>query len=89
MNLASIYRRFSAIYFPVRIDQRDRLYCSPGYFNYQVTELVKSLLLFAKPGVIERGDIIVINYLKTYGAKSFGGSIKNLIWIKLSELMII
>lgn len=75
LDIASIYRNFSKIYFPVRIDQRGRLYCSSAYFNYQSTELSKALLLFARPGIVERGDNKAIDYLKSHGANSFGGSL--------------
>ena len=35
LGIADFYRRFDKIYFPVRLDQRGRLYCSPHYLNYQ------------------------------------------------------
>jgi len=51
---------------------RGRLYCTPAY---QSNELTKSFILFAKPGVIDRGDFKAINYLKIYGANLFGASV--------------
>lgn len=35
LGIADFYSPFSNIYFPVRLDQRGRLYCSPSYLNYQ------------------------------------------------------
>ena len=52
LGLADYYRKFSKIYFPVRLDKRGRLYCSSNYLNYQSNELSKALLLFAYPGTI-------------------------------------
>lgn len=75
LELADFYRSFSKIYFPVRLDQRGRLYCSPSYLNYQSNELSKALLLFAEPGIINRGDGTSIAYLKAYGANCYGDSI--------------
>jgi DNA-directed RNA polymerase len=54
LGLADFYKNFSEIYFPLRMDQRGRLYCSTTYLNYQSNELAKSLLLFAKPGIISK-----------------------------------
>ena len=63
LDIAVIYRNFSKFYFPVRVDQRGRLYCSSAYLNYQGSELAKALLLFSKPSVIERYDVGSINYI--------------------------
>ena len=73
LGLAEFYRRFSCIYFPVQLDQRGRLYCSPAYLNYQGSELAKALLLFAEPGVITKGRMDSIIYLKAYGVNCYGG----------------
>lgn len=72
LGLAEFYSRFSTIYFPVRLDQRGRLYCTSNYLNYQSNELSKALILFAKPGVINKKDMSSINYLKAYGANCYG-----------------
>lgn len=71
LKIAALYQN-RKIYFPVRIDQRGRLYCEPHYFNYQGVELAKALLLFANPGIIRRNDEQAIEYLKIYGANCFG-----------------
>lgn len=63
LEIANFYRNFNEIYFPVRIDQRGRLYCIPGFFNYQSNELSKALLLFSKPGVIKKDNLEAILYL--------------------------
>jgi len=73
LSLAEFYKKFPNIYFPLRLDQRGRIYCSPNYLNYQSTELAKALLLFSEPGIIERSNDSSINYLKLYGANTFGG----------------
>lgn len=39
LEIAHFYKNFNEIYFPVRIDQRGRLYCTPSFFNYQSNEL--------------------------------------------------
>ena len=75
LDIANFYRQFNELYFPVRLDQRGRLYCSAHYFNYQANELSKSLLLFSKPGIIKRNDLTAIAYLKMYGVNCFGGVI--------------
>ena len=71
LNIAELYCLVDKIYFPVRLDQPTRLYCSTEYLNYQSTDLAKGLLLFAKPGVIYKDHIDTINYLKSYGATLF------------------
>lgn len=70
-----MFRNFSEIYFPVRLDQRGRLYCTPGFLNYQSTELSKALLLFARSGTVLKTDYESIMYLKAYGANCFVGAI--------------
>lgn len=82
LDIADFYKNFSEIYFPVRLDQRGRLYCTPNYFHYQANELSKALILFSKalilfsePGTIERYDEENICYLKVYGANCFGGGL--------------
>lgn len=34
-KMASLFKKYNYIYFPVKIDNRGRLYCIPPYFNYQ------------------------------------------------------
>ena len=75
LGIADFYSAFSNIYFPVRLDKRGRLYCSPSYLNYQSKELSKALVLFSEPGFVDRNDSIAILYLKVYGANCFGGNI--------------
>lgn len=75
LGLAEFYRNFSKFYFPLRLDQRGRIYCSPSYLNYQSNELSKALLLFAYPGIINKNDMQSVVYLKTYGANCYGGII--------------
>lgn len=75
LGLAEFYRKFYKIYFPIRLDQRGRLYCSPSYLNYQSNELSKALILLANPGIITRTNMKSVIYLKSYGANCFGGLI--------------
>jgi DNA-directed RNA polymerase len=75
LGLADFFSSFSYIYFPVRMDQRGRVYCTPSYLNYQANELSKALLLFAEPGFVDRNDSIAISYLKIYAANCFAGII--------------
>lgn len=64
LGIAEFYRGFSKIYFPLRLDQRGRLYYSPSYLNYQLNELSKVLLLFADPGIINKNNMESITYFK-------------------------
>jgi len=75
LNIAELYSSLSKIYFPVRLDQRTRLYCNTEYFNYQSTDLSKGLLLFFNSGTIYKHDIDSINYLKSYGATLFDSAL--------------
>lgn len=75
LGIADFYSKFSKIYFPLRLDQRGRVYCSPNYLNYQANELSKALLLFAEAGIINRNNMDSVIYLKSYGANCYGGSI--------------
>lgn len=66
------------MYFPVRLDQKGRLYCNSSYLDYQANDLSKSLILFAEPGIIEKNNvdsIIFFLWKKTYGANYYGGNI--------------
>lgn len=74
LNIAQAYSSASKIYFPVRLDQRTRLYCNTDFFNYQSNDLAKSLLLFANSGVIYKHDIKATNYLKSFGAILYDSS---------------
>lgn len=74
LKIADLFRNVDKIYFPVRCDQRGRIYCTPNYLNYQSTELAKSLLLFSEPSLITRNDSS-IKYLMGYGVNCFGGVI--------------
>lgn len=75
LEIVNFYKQFNEIYFPVRLDQRGRIYCTPSYFNYQSNELSKSLILFSIPGIIKTTDLSAISYLKAYGANCYGGAV--------------
>ncbi len=74
-----------SIYFPVRLDQRGRIYCEPLYFNYQSSELAKSLISFTFPGIINRRDTNAIEYFKAYGANCYGHGLDKRSYTKRAE----
>lgn len=71
LHIADLYKNFPSIYFPVKLDQRGRLYCVPPYLNYQSSELSKALLLFSSPGKINKNNLDDISYLTTFGIGCF------------------
>lgn len=75
LGIAVSYVNVPNIYFPVRSDQRGRLYCEPNYFNYQSSELAKSLISFSLPGKIKRKDTTAIEYFKAYGTNCYGNGL--------------
>lgn len=75
LNIAEVYKSVPHIYFPVRLDQRTRLYCVTDFFNYQSSDLAKSLLCFANCGTIYKYDVEGIKYFKAYGAMLFDGDL--------------
>ena len=86
LGIAEFYRSFSQIYFPVRMDERGRIYSSTTYLNYQSSELAKALLLFANPGIITKRNLNIVKYLEFYGVNCFGkdklSDITKIKWIK-------
>ena len=72
LNIAECYSDMEKLYFPVRLDNRTRIYCETDYFDYQKSDLAKGLILFVKPGIMLKSDIDIINYFKAYGANMFG-----------------
>ena len=63
LGIAEFYCKFSKIYFPIIIDQRDRIYCTPSYLNYQSKELPKALILFADAGIVHRNNMDSVIYI--------------------------
>lgn len=86
-NILGIANTFvnMSIYFPVRLDQRGRIYCEPLYFNYQSSDLAKSLISFTFPGIINRKDTNAIEYFKAYGANCYGHGLDKKSYTKRGE----
>ena len=78
IQISYLFRNIDKFYFPVRLDQRGRVYCQPNYLNYQSTDLAKSLICFSEASTINRDDSEAIQYLKLYGANCFGNGISKL-----------
>lgn len=76
LGIATTYKNVPNMYFPVRLDQRGRVYCEPNYLNYQSNELAKSLISFVHPGKIKRNDNVAISYFKAYGAICYGNGLE-------------
>lgn len=74
LRIANLFKNYNSIYFPVKLDQRGRLYCIPPYFNYQSSNLAKALILFTHPGIIHKSNLEDSKYLLAYGANCFGGT---------------
>ena len=72
MHIVSIFKDVPKFYFPVRLDQRGRLYCDTVYFTYQGTDLAKCLINFAIPDTLDRNNKEAIEYFYVYGANCFG-----------------
>ena len=73
LKIANIFKNYNSIYFPVKLDNRGRVYCIPPYFNYQSSDLAKALILFSVPGIINKNYLEDVKYLQCYGVNCFGG----------------
>ena len=74
MEIAQTFSLVDKFYFPLRLDNRTRIYADCEYFNYQTTDLAKSLLLFSEPDYIYKHDELAIKYFKSFGAVLYGGN---------------
>lgn len=88
LGLATVFYNIPSFYIPIQLDFRGRFYCIPEYLNYQSNFLAKSLLLYSKPGIINKNDKQAIDYLKIYGANCYGldkkSAIERLNWVDLN-----
>ena len=75
LSIAELFSDMDEIYFPVRMDQRTRIYCITDYFDYQKNDIAKGLISFATPGKLYKTDIDEIKYFKAYGANMFGNNL--------------
>lgn len=88
LNIANIYRNYDKLYFPIRLDVRGRIYCTPLYLNYQGSELAKALLLFSDKSKLYLNDDSSLEYFYSYGANCYGNGVdkqsrvKKVEWVK-------
>ena len=75
LNIAELFSNVEEIFFPVRMDNRTRIYCITDYFDYQKNDLAKGLISFATPGKVYKSDTTVIKYFKAFGANMFGNNL--------------
>ena len=89
LDIVEFYSNFDRFYFPVRLNQRGRVYCTLNYFNDQSNELSKALLQFADPGIILKTDISSINQLIAYGANCYGGKTSKQSLVKKNKFPVV
>lgn len=75
LRIGDLYKNYNSIYYPIILDHRGRVYCKAPYFNYQSNSLAQALILFSKPGVLNKDDLENIKYMKHYGSQCFGGAV--------------
>lgn len=91
LSIANIYRNYERIYFPIRLDIRGRIYCTPAYLNYQGNELAKALLLFSEKSKLYLKDENSLGYFYSYGANCYGNGVdkqsrlKKMEWVKYNH----
>lgn len=82
LSIARVYSKYDKIYFPVRLDSRGTIYCSPLILNYQGTELAKALLLFSDESILYLNDDNSLEYFYAYGGNCYGNGVDKMSRVK-------
>jgi DNA-directed RNA polymerase, mitochondrial len=75
LALAEADREEPALYFPIQLDFRGRLYCVPEVLNWQGSDLCRGVLTFAEGKPL---GLIGLRWLRIHGANVFGHDKLNL-----------
>lgn len=68
--LADKFKEEAAIYFPMQLDFRGRVYAVPAFLNPQGAEYAKGLLLFSEGKALDTPE--AVKWLAIHGANTFG-----------------
>jgi DNA-directed RNA polymerase len=89
LALAQADREEPALYFPIQLDFRGRLYCVPEVLNWQGSDLCRGVLIFAEGKPLGLGGL---RWLRIHGANIFGHDKLNLDdrvkWVLDHELLL-
>ena len=89
--LADKFKEETAIYFPMQLDFRGRVYAVPAFLNPQGAEYAKGLLLFSERKALDTPE--AVKWLAIHGANTFGQDKISLdercSWVKENEAVIL